>query len=440
MSTDKKHAPDSLKYQWRLLGDVLRSDWATGLDKTVAYEVIDNYRKDHGNSRASLRYLERATGAARQNVIVSLRRICENGPFSVARKGAGVRPTEYNLHFDRVTENASGHADDTAGSPVPSGHADNTTSGRADSTTNGASGHADSTESVLQVDGLQAGLLVGMVDPAAPTAPPLADGLTAPAAGGTAVEVNPTFELCYRTYAYLKGKKEAKAAWDALPAEVDRAAVIRAAAAWQASWAAQGKPDAPRFTLARWLRDERYDEDAPKGFVKVERAKPAKPATPGKASSAKPTKSPGRITARVTSADVMTSGDVTELRIVATDADGHEHERVIPLEHYDAETQFEGQRRFASLVYAAGLQQVSDSPEFLGRTVIITEDGFVAPTTRPDDEPPLPVKPEPMPYANRIPVKAEESPAAFAARMAATLDDKAWPEWMDSEYEEDDPA
>jgi hypothetical protein len=102
MTSDKKYAPDSLKYQWRLLGSVHRSDWATSLDKSVAFEVIDNYRKAHGNSRASLRYLEKATGATRPSVIASLRRLCENGPFSVALQGGGTRPTAYALHFDKV--------------------------------------------------------------------------------------------------------------------------------------------------------------------------------------------------------------------------------------------------------------------------------------------------------------------------------------------------
>lgn len=150
MTSDKKHAPDLLKYQWKLLGLVQRADWATGLDKSIAYEVIDNYYSKFGNSRTSLRYLEKATGAARQNVIVSLRRLCENGPFSVARKGSGVRPTEYNLHFDRVAENASGHADSTASDDFPSGHAGITTGGHADDTSRGASGHADVTESSYQ--------------------------------------------------------------------------------------------------------------------------------------------------------------------------------------------------------------------------------------------------------------------------------------------------
>jgi hypothetical protein len=74
-----KHAPDSLKYQWRLVGAVLRSDWATGLDKSIAFEIVDNYRSAFGDSRASLSYLQNATGADRKAVIASTRRIVEHG-------------------------------------------------------------------------------------------------------------------------------------------------------------------------------------------------------------------------------------------------------------------------------------------------------------------------------------------------------------------------
>jgi hypothetical protein len=408
VTSDKKQAPDSLKYQWKLLGEVIRSDWATGLDKSVAFEVIENYYSKFGNSRASLRYLEKATGAARQNVIVSLRRLCENGPFSVARKGSGVRPTEYNLHFDRVAENASGHADVTARDDSPSGHADSTSGGHAGVTANAASGHADVTESVLPVPAYKADVLDRMIDPAAPTAPPLADGLAATATGVTAVEecansqaehiqAEPTFESLWRAYAHAKGKKEARAAWKALPPDTDLTAVIEAAAAWQASWAAQGKPDAPRYTLARWLADERYDEDAPTGYQPKAKASRPKPVTPSKAKPGR-----ARTSARIASADVVKTGDVTELRISATDSDGELFEHVILLSHYDEDEQAEGQRLLRRLVDAAGLGEIEDSSELLGRTVVLTfdKDEFAAPTTRPDDDAPRKPKPEPVLYAD----------------------------------------
>jgi hypothetical protein len=409
---------------------VLRSDWATGLDKSVAYEVIDNYRKDRGDSRASLRYLEKATGATRPSVISSLRRLCENGPFSVALQGGGTRPTAYKLHFDRVAENASGIAGNTSGNPEPSGIADNTSVVSQAIPLEGSSGIAGNTESVLHVDGLQADLRDRMIDARPPSAPPHGDGLAAPPAGGSAVEelqnskaelcspAEPTFEALWRAYAYAKGKKEAREAWKALPAEVDKAAVIAAAAAWQASWAAQGKPNAPRFTLARWLKDERYDEDAPKGFQKPER--PAKAAKARRTTVANLGVACEPITGRITASELVKGGSVSELRFTLTDTDGMEHNRAVVLEHDDMETQFAGQRLFAQLVHATGLEQVQDSSELHGRTIIITGNGFAAPTIRPDDDTPLPVKPErePLPAPESKPVD-EEWLAGVKARVEA---------------------
>jgi hypothetical protein len=72
--------------------------------------------------------------------------------------------------------------------------------------------------------------------------------------------------------ARTKAKKE----WDALDDDTDLAAVIEAAKAWQASWARQGRPDAPRKSAAAWLHDELYLKPAPKGFTKVEKARKAK--------------------------------------------------------------------------------------------------------------------------------------------------------------------
>jgi hypothetical protein len=133
MAHVNEHRLDSLKYQFRVLGLVTRSDWATSLDKSIAYEIIDNYIKpkrasdwEKGNSRASLRYLEEATGATRPNVIASTRRLIENGPFSVERKGSGTRETEYKIHFHLVHERPSGIAGNTTSNCAPSGIVDNT--------------------------------------------------------------------------------------------------------------------------------------------------------------------------------------------------------------------------------------------------------------------------------------------------------------------------
>lgn len=97
------------------------------------------------------------------------------------------------------------------------------------------------------------------IDPA-PASPPLADGLEATAAGSAGER----FEELYRVYGNRQKKAEAKAAYIELdPSPELHAHMVEAARRWHASWAAQGKADAPRFTLAKWLEREEFDCDPP---------------------------------------------------------------------------------------------------------------------------------------------------------------------------------
>src|SRR5437763_1137981 len=58
------------------------------------------HRQTLYHARASLRYLEQATGSGRNKIAPSLRRLTEHGVFSIIRQGIGTRPTEYALNFD----------------------------------------------------------------------------------------------------------------------------------------------------------------------------------------------------------------------------------------------------------------------------------------------------------------------------------------------------
>src|SRR5260370_32366664 len=107
--------------QYKLLGAVIDAPWATGLDHKITRHVIDRYFAKFGNARASLRYLEQATGAKRNKIIPSLRRIIENGAISVIRQGIGTRPTEYDLNFDFSNKPASGTPEGTSTRGPPEG-------------------------------------------------------------------------------------------------------------------------------------------------------------------------------------------------------------------------------------------------------------------------------------------------------------------------------
>lgn len=258
MKSDK-HAPDSLKYQWRLYGLVVRSDWATSLDKSVAYEIVDNYYAKFGNSRTSLSFLEKATGATRTNVVASTRRLIENGPFSIIRLGRGTRPTEYKLHFDKVAENASGIADDTTSTDSPSSIAYDTTGGIAYDTTSGSSSIAYDTQTDLQEPAYKAELQVGRN----------IDTHDAPLAGPVGAAAAPrvpesAFDKFWKAYPRKFQKPKARAAWDKLnPSQELAERIIEAAGLWAEHYTAHPIEKKWMPAPANWLAGERYDEDLP---------------------------------------------------------------------------------------------------------------------------------------------------------------------------------
>ncbi|WFT91221.1 hypothetical protein QA633_22840 [Bradyrhizobium barranii] len=365
MSDAKRTAkPGDLLSQWWTLGAIAADRRTSGRHMKAGWVIINSYWQKHGNGRASLRFIERATGMDRKTVIRACRELDEWGHAARAT-GVGSRPSEY---VPRWVTSASGvqtattNDDDLSGVQMTTGVVVESTPPE------GASGVQTTTESYLRSPAYKPDLQKGRDDCGLAT--PGAAGL-APASPATPQEelqssrhsqAEPTFEALWRAYDCAKGKKEARAAWAALPADIDLAAVIDAASAWQASWAAQGKPDAPRKHLATWLREERYDEDAPTGYQPKEKAKaksgPQKSANPAKPvsqkSDARATAKPAKrqpaapITARVTASEVVKVEGLSELRFTATDEAGVEHEHVITLEHPDMETQFEGHANWPS--------------------------------------------------------------------------------------------
>ena len=104
----------------------------------------------------------------------------------------------------------------------------------------------------------------------APASPPP----TAGPDGATAAECAQGFEELWRAYGYRQKKADAKAAYKKLAPDQDlHRRLVEAARSWQASWAAQGKADAPRFTLAKWIDREEFECDPPTAYKAKERKK-----------------------------------------------------------------------------------------------------------------------------------------------------------------------
>ncbi|TGP88921.1 MULTISPECIES: hypothetical protein [unclassified Mesorhizobium] len=134
---------------------------------------------------------------------------------------------------------------------------------------------------------LQDGATERDIDCAAPLAPPPAAGLSAATAAGTAQDetriAKTGFDELWDAYGYKRGKPEARRAYAQLAPSADlHAEMVESARAWRETWAAQDKPDAPRFTLTKWLEREEYECTPPTAYKPKERkAKPddGKPAS-----------------------------------------------------------------------------------------------------------------------------------------------------------------
>ncbi len=358
---DKNERPDSLKYQWKLYGLVSRSDWATSLDKSIAYEIVDKYSKDFGNSRASLRYLQVATGAARPNVISSLRRLTEKGPFDVLQKGIGTSPTKYKPLFDLVAKKPSGNADNTTSELGRSGNADDTTSGNVDDTARGPSGNVDDTESDLQLADLKDGLIgeEGITDSA-----PSGDAASASAGAAPEAAGKDGFEALYNAYGVRRDKAAARAAYDELnPDTAMQAHLVEVATAWRL--AAEAKPGCKRRYLVNWLKQQRYDEDAP-GMQSAAKPAPAKPTPAAPANSNVPSKARQWQRVEIVNSEVKgPSGDNALVATLRTETGETLTESII-LESSSADEQEHGQRQFERLRRAVGLGDIEDTGHLLG--------------------------------------------------------------------------
>jgi hypothetical protein len=263
--------PDGLLAQYRLLGAVIDSDWATRLDHKVARHVIDRYYSKFGNSRASLRYLEKATGATRNSIITSTRRLTAKGVFPRARPGIGTRPTEFAINFD-FGKPLSGAADSAATSGPP----DNTACGAPDSTASASSGVPDYTESYLR-DRLTSRSTESRNN-GTPAVPP-SGGLT-PAPAGTAADpqkaskkASGPFDELWDAWGKKEKRADARNAYAKLAPDAElHATLVQTAAAWTASYTAIDRPKQYQKFLHNWINGECWLEDLP---VPQENAKDA---------------------------------------------------------------------------------------------------------------------------------------------------------------------
>jgi hypothetical protein len=363
----------ALLKQYKLLCAVIDAPWATRLDHKVSRHVIDRYYGKFGNARASLRYLERATGSMRTNIIDSLRRITCNGVIRVVRQGIGTRPTEYDLNFDFASKTSSSGP---VGETSISGPVDETCSGLAGESATSVRGPAGETESYLRSMSTDMRTVSRNENtPAVPSAPPVVGQKPDTAASAVAPE---GFEELWAAFPRKHQRAKARAAHNALaPDRALHGRLVALALVWAEHYTMTDTDKKWWKHLHTWLAEERYLEDLPQPYENpkdaaiaraAERGSP-KPAT-AENSMGLSAKTPlGRHEVVVTATDMLDDPMAPEqrlrfsYRIQGGSHDGREFSHTIKLLSENDEHAAQGQSMFADIRQATGNNFLSDTSD-----------------------------------------------------------------------------
>ncbi|RRD21602.1 helix-turn-helix domain-containing protein [Brucellaceae bacterium VT-16-1752] len=257
----RKHDVASWRQQ-QLVRLALRHSETTKADCAVLAEIVQRYHGEYGNGWASYEMLIEEAGVTRATVKRARRKLERLGFITVLVTGRKGRSTVYLPNFDLVPE--KGIKPDPISKGVKDEPVKDSLGIKLDPE-NDLLGVKDDPPSYLQLPVYKTGILESNIDPAAP---PMA-GL--PAASASA-HGEGKFDQLYKAYGHRRGRADARKAYEALaPTDEAHADMLAAAAAWREAWARQGNPDAPRFTLAKWLERECYHEDPPTGFATTQR-------------------------------------------------------------------------------------------------------------------------------------------------------------------------
>lgn len=263
----------------------------TKADIAVLAEIIQRYHGKFGNGWASHEHLGSMAGIHKTSVIRSKRNLERLGFITIVQAGRRGSATVYRPNFDLVAEKGSKDATETKGSyPATQTH----DFGIKDATLSAEYGSMDATPSYLPDRPTRAESQIDR-DDCAPATPPPTVGLVATAADGA----QDGFEELWKAYSYPQRKSEARAAYiKAAPDAESHERMVAAARTWRERWAEQGKADAPRFTLAKWIEREEFECDPPAPYQQKERkAKATKPKASPANDNAKAQSEPVRIIA-----------------------------------------------------------------------------------------------------------------------------------------------
>lgn len=351
---------------WRQLHLVrlaLRHPKTTKADVAVLAEIVQRYHRDYGNGWASHEMLSDEAGVHKRSVIRAKSKLEKLGFIYVLEEGRRGRATVYLPNFEMVDGKGDKSDTKTNGDTVVT-----ETALIGDTAVTECAEYGDTavTPSFLQLPVYQTGILERSNDPDAP----LAVGL--PATAASAGEKK--FDELYKAYGYRRNRADAKAAYQAIAPDDDlHADIVESANAWRSSWAAQNKPDAPRYTLAKWLERECYLEDAPTGFVKREPKQKASQNSKRKKMNTV-SNNESRLLV-VQSADIKFDGEDSWLVMTLIAEDGYTEDFDMLIDAGNSTRSEEAHRNIAGLVKACGLVGINDCSELVGKSFLMDDDG-----------------------------------------------------------------
>ncbi|MBX4967199.1 helix-turn-helix domain-containing protein [Rhizobium binae] len=358
----------------------------TKADIAVLAEIIQRYYGKFGNGWVTHETLGEIAGISKSTVIRAKRNLEILGFITVVQSGRRGSATVYKPNFDLVPR--KGVTDDTETKGIT--RATETSGfGSVDDTQTGELGITDDTPSYLPDRPTRAESQIDRDEFAAPGAPPLA-GLSA-ATAGPAKEGG--FEELWKAYSCKQKKAEAKAAYAKLAPDRElHARMVEAAGNWFARWAAQEKPDAPRFTLAKWIEREEFECEPPTAYKAKERKHIATPkaAPEPETEREKPDFNvyPDRPASGVIERSEISTDDedgAVMLSLWFRTTEGEAIEHLIICESPISEEQDSGQKELRLLLDAVGLDDLPAAADLIGHQVdlMLTHYGKFVSCSRP---------------------------------------------------------
>ena len=363
--------------QFHLSRLVAKHSSVTKSDIKIMNEIIQRYHGQFGNGWISYEMLSADTGVHVSSVSKSVKKLEILGFIEIIAQGRKGRATVYRPSFELIpdrkkvgvtTQETGGGEDETF---VGENAYEKIGFVGEDTYSNGTFVGEDAVPSYLHPPADKSGGHVGDEnDFDAATPPPPPDAIAPDGAVPSKAGFQKLYEIYDRKIDKAKARDEFnKIDWDAVSLED----VLRSAAEWRQAWSAQGDSDAPRKTLAIWIKKEHYDEMPPgsqSGKPKQRAASYSKPSNDNPSLQKPAARQPATHDVRIKSSSIQPTetGQAIVLRF--------EDRAVPPVEIVwqsdDQYTEEHGRRQLAQLCKAIGIDAIDDTDVLHGHRVRIS--------------------------------------------------------------------